>query len=62
MGIPEDADSDKKAVAMELLANHGDFARILFLTPEGDHYIGERFEQQKQLPRLNFAKGVGTRA
>jgi len=55
MGIPEDADTAKRAVAKKILADHSDFASIFFLTPTGDLYIGEPFDQQKQLPRLNYA-------
>jgi cache domain-containing protein len=55
MGIPEDADANKRDVAKDILADHGDFASIFFLMPEGDLYVGEPFEQQKQLPRLNYA-------
>lgn len=54
MGIPEEADVEKRAVAEEILAQNDDFASIFFLTAEGDVYIGEPFDQQKQLPRLNY--------
>jgi hypothetical protein len=55
MGIPEDADDEKRQVARQLLSDHAEFASIFFLTPSGDIYIGEPFEQQEQLPRLNYA-------
>lgn len=55
MGIPEDADVDKREVARELLSEHPEFASIFFLTPNGDLYLGEPYEQQEQLPRLNYA-------
>lgn len=55
MGIPEDADVEKREVARQLLLEHAEFASIFFLTPSGDLYVGEPFEQQKQLPRLNYA-------
>ncbi|MEW6604378.1 MAG: cache domain-containing protein [Thermoproteota archaeon] len=55
MGIPEDADVDKREVARQLLAGHTEFASIFFLTPSGDLYLGEPYEQQEQLPRLNYA-------
>ena len=65
MGIPEDADGEKREVARQLLSDHTEFASIFFLTPSGDIYIGEPFEQQEQLPRLNYAdrdwyKGAST--
>lgn len=55
MGIPMDEDLEKRAVAQGLLAHNGDFASIFFLTPDGDVYMGEPFEQQKELPRLNYS-------
>jgi hypothetical protein len=55
MGIPEDADSAKRQVAKSIMAQHSDFASIFFLTPDGNLYMGEPFEQQKQLPRLNYS-------
>lgn len=54
-GIPEDVDIEKRGVAKQLLSEHQEFASIFFLTPNGDLYLGEPFEQQKQLPRLNYA-------
>lgn len=56
MGIPEDKDIEKRAVARQILSQHAEFASIFFLTPSGDIYIGEPFEQQKQLPKLNYAE------
>jgi hypothetical protein len=56
MGIPEDKDVEKRAVARQILSQHPEFASIFFLTPSGDIYIGEPFEQQKQLPKLNYAE------
>lgn len=55
MGIPQDADTAKREVAKRILAEHKDFASIFFLTLEGDLYMGEPFEQQRQLPRLNYS-------
>lgn len=65
MGIPENEDVDKREVARELLSEHPEFASIFFLTPSGDVYLGEPFEQQAQLPGLNYAdrdwyKGVSS--
>ena len=55
MGIPENDDVEKREVARQLLSEHPEFASIFFLTPDADIYIGEPFEQQEQLPRLNYA-------
>ncbi len=56
MGIPQDADVAKRQVAKNIISTYGDdVASIFFLTPEGNIYIGEPFEQQKQLPRLNYS-------
>lgn len=54
MGITQDADPDKRQAARNILAQY-DFASIFFLTPEGDLYLGEPYEQQEQLPRLNYS-------
>ena len=32
-----------------------DFENVYFLLPNGNVYIGEPYENQKQLPRLNYA-------
>ena len=55
MGIPEGDDVEKRQVAREILSDHAEIASIFFLTPDGDIYIGEPYEQQEQLPRLNYA-------
>lgn len=55
MGIPQNADIEKRNVARKLLSDHPEFASIFFLTPTGDLYLGEPFDQQKQLPKLNYA-------
>ena len=65
MGIPENEDVEKREVARQVISEHPEFASIFFLTPSGDIYIGEPFEQQEQLPRLNYAdrdwyKGAST--
>jgi hypothetical protein len=54
MGIPEDADPAKRQVARDVIAQYG-FASIFLLTPDGDVYLGEPYEQQEQLPRLNYS-------
>jgi hypothetical protein len=66
MGIPEGLDTEKRQAAERLLDGHPEFESIFFLTPDGDVYLGEPFEQQRQLPRLNYAdrdwyQGVSTR-
>jgi hypothetical protein len=54
MGIPKDADPAKRQAAHNVLEQYG-FASIFFLTPDGDVYLGEPYEQQEQLPRLNYS-------
>lgn len=55
MGIPGDADTGKRDIAKAILSEHGDVASIFFLTPDGNLYMGEPYEQQAQLPRLNYS-------
>lgn len=55
MGIPQNEDQGKRGVARQVLADNPEFESIFFLTPAGDVYLGEPFEQQEQLPRLNYA-------
>ena len=55
MGIPENEDSEKREVARQLLDDYPELESVFFLTPTGDVYLGEPFEQQEQLPRLNYA-------
>ncbi len=55
MGIPENLDAEKRNLAKEILGHNKDFGSIFFTMPNGDVYIGEPFDDQKQLPRLNFA-------
>lgn len=55
MGISEDKDIEKRTVARQVLSQHAEFSSIFFLTPDEDIYLGEHFEQQEQLPRLNYA-------
>lgn len=67
MGIPEDLDTEKRQAARQLLEEHPEFESIFFLTPSGDVYLGEPYEQQAQLPRLNYAdrdwyQGVSSRS
>lgn len=65
MGIPQNADTAKRQVAKNILAQYHDIASIFFLTPKGDLYMGEPYQQQAQLPKLNYAdrdwyKGVAS--
>ncbi|MEP0824364.1 MAG: cache domain-containing protein [Nitrososphaera sp.] len=55
MGIPKDSDPAKREIAKQLLSEHPEFGSIFFLTPSGDIYLGEPYDQQEQLPRLNYA-------
>lgn len=55
MGIPQDADAGKRDVARAIVESNSDFASIFFLTPDGNLYMGEPYDQQAQLPRLNYS-------
>jgi hypothetical protein len=55
MGIPEDQDVSKRQIAKEIMMIDKDFENVYFLLPNGNVYIGEPYENQKQLPRLNYA-------
>lgn len=55
MGIPEDQDVSKRQVAKNIIKTDKDFENVYFLLPNGNVYIGEPYENQKQLPRLNYA-------
>jgi hypothetical protein len=58
MGIPEDQDVSKRQIAKEIMMIDKDFENVYFLLPNGNVYIGEPYENQKQLPRLNYADWV----
>jgi hypothetical protein len=55
MGIPEDQDISKRQVGKEIMSMDKDFENVYFLLPNGNVYLGEPYENQKQLPRLNYA-------
>lgn len=55
MGIPADIDTDKRDIAMRILALDKNFGSVYFLLPNADVYLGEPFSGQEQLPRLNYA-------
>jgi hypothetical protein len=55
MGIPEDQDVSKRLVAKEIMMIDKDFENVYFLLSNGNVYIGEPYENQKLLPRLNYA-------
>jgi Cache domain len=55
MGIPEDKDVSKRLITKEIMMIDKDFENVNFLLPNGNVYIGEPYENQKLLPRLNYA-------
>ena len=55
MGIPVDQDISKRQVGKEIMSMDKDFENVYFLLPNGNVYLGEPYENQKQLPRLNYA-------
>ena len=54
-GIHSTLDSDKRNLAKDILQQNKDIASIFFVLPGGDIYMGEPYEDQEQLPRINFA-------
>ena len=54
-GIPKESDFDKRKVAQDILNRSNDFKSVYFVLPNGDIYLGEPFEDQQQLPKLNYA-------
>lgn len=54
-GIHSTSDLDKRNLARDTLQRNEDIARIFFVLPNGDIYMGEPYSEQEQLPRINFA-------
>ncbi|MDQ3969893.1 MAG: hypothetical protein M3275_16035 [Thermoproteota archaeon] len=54
-GIPQDADTQKRKVAQDILAADRDFELILFLMPNGDVYLEEPYSRQQNLTEPNLA-------
>ena len=55
MGIPPDVDPEKRQAAENTRITYQDFDTVAFLLPNGDVYLVQPYEAQKNLPRLNFA-------
>ena len=55
MGIPPDVDPEKRQAAQNTRSTYQDFDTVAFLLPNGDVYLVQPYEAQKNLPRLNFA-------
>lgn len=55
MGIPPDADEEKRLAAQTTRTIYPDFETVAFIIPNGDIYFVEPYDAQKNLPRLNFA-------
>ncbi|OLC23001.1 MAG: hypothetical protein AUH71_05275 [Thaumarchaeota archaeon 13_1_40CM_4_48_7] len=55
MGIPPDVDPVKRQAAQNTRSTYQDFDTVAFLLPNGDVYLVQPYEAQKNLPRLNFA-------
>ncbi len=55
MGIPESLEIAKREIAKKILSEYPDFGSVFFVLPNGDIYLGEPYQNQKQLPRLNYA-------
>jgi hypothetical protein len=54
-GIPQQADIEKRQVANNILASHGDLYEIFFMMPNGDMYMLEPYSTQQILTANNYA-------
>jgi hypothetical protein len=46
---------DKRNLGKDTLQRNKDLASVFFVLPNGDIYMGEPFNDQQRLPRINFA-------
>jgi signal transduction histidine kinase len=54
-GIPETEDQAKRQIARDVLSGYENFETVAFVLPNGDIYFVEPYQNQLQLPRLNYA-------
>ncbi|MGE5662564.1 MAG: PDC sensor domain-containing protein [Ignavibacteriales bacterium] len=54
-GIPEDADSEKRKVAQEIISNYDDIQVIVFLMPNGNVYLEQPYSRQQNLTSNNLS-------
>ncbi len=54
-GIPQNADTEKREIAKNILASDKDLFEILFIMPNGDVYIHEPYSRQQALTTTNLS-------
>ncbi len=54
-GIPQNADTEKREIAKDILASDKDFQVIVFIMPNGDIYFGEPYSRQQVVTTTNLA-------
>jgi signal transduction histidine kinase len=54
-GVPQNAEVDKRFVAQTIMEEYPNFDTVSFLLPNGDLYLVEPFESQKNVTLKNFA-------
>lgn len=54
-GVPQNAEADKRFVAKTTMEEYPNFDTVSFLLPNGDLYLVEPFESQKNVTLKNFA-------
>lgn len=54
-GVPQNAEVDKRFVAETIMEEYPNFDTVSFLLPNGDLYLVEPFESQKNVTLKNFA-------
>ena len=54
-GIPRYVDTEKRQVAMNIIASNSDLYKIYFIMPNGDMYFLEPYSTQQTLTKNNYA-------
>jgi len=54
-GIPENADTEKRQVAKNIVVSNSDLREVFFIMPNGDAYLFEPYSTQQNLTTNNFA-------
>jgi len=54
-GIPQQADIQKRQVAMDMLSSNSSFQVVVFIMPNGDVYFDEPYSRQQKLTTTNLA-------
>ena len=54
-GIPQNADTEKRQVAKDIVASNSDLRDVFFVMPNGDAYLFEPYSTQQNLTANNFA-------